>query len=172
MSESLDENTDDENNPSRQRKARRPQTHQSLAELWDDVVAVRGPVHSHYEIGIIGPLAIEINQLLAWDVQEDDVIGIQGDDVRHIIKRHGQPYTDKRGRIFGEFRPDHIPISKEDFQQLPEIFASPILEIDNDQKWGKVLILKKVVLGKKLLAVTIHTSSKKMLHVISMRKTQ
>ena len=153
----------------KQKKARRSQTHITLGEMWDDVLANNQLTLAHHELGALNALAESIQLLMGWNVEPSDVLGIQGDDIRHIYKNHGIPHQNHKGQWVGEIRKEQLPITKQDFENLPAIFRNPVFTKDTDRVWGEVLIATAKIHGH-LTAVMIHAPAKKMLHIKSMRK--
>ena len=47
---------------------------------------------------------------------------ISSNDIRHTDTRHGQP-REINGRKIGERSKDQIPLDKEDFERIPELYA-------------------------------------------------
>jgi hypothetical protein len=96
--------------------------HKDIPRLYDDALAAPAE-NRRITIGVVGKKAADwINAKLAGSsrARPVDVSGyehtVDTDAIRHILKKHGEGF---------EKNPDNLPLTREDFNRIPEIISSP-----------------------------------------------
>jgi hypothetical protein len=107
-------------------------------------------------LGKMSPRAVEALAEVGVDMEGWE-FDLAADDIRHAIKKHGEPGVDAKGRPIGEHRGDQQPLARQDFEALPWVLREPDIAGQGDEP-GVIGLTKD--LDGQLVTIFIERSQK------------